>query len=113
MTFKPAIWHPIAIALSSINLVGIGMAAGAGEPVHASVHVVLALAFGYAARYLRPGLAGGQGQAQLESVEAEIGDLRQALIEAQERMDFAERLLAQGMEARRVAEERGEPKPGS
>ena len=111
MTFRPAIWHPIAIAVSSLNLVGIGLAAGAGQPVHASVHVVLALAFGFAARHLRPGLAAGQGQAQLESVEGEIGDLRQALIEAQERTDFAERLLAQGMEARRVAEERHEPKP--
>ena len=111
MTFRPAIWHPIAIAVSSLNLVGIGLAAGAGQPVHASVHVVLALAFGFAARHLRPGLAAGQGHAQLESVEGEIGDLRQALIEAQERMDFAERLLAQGMEARRAAEERHEPKP--
>src|SRR2546425_7002122 len=37
--------------------------------------------------------------------EAEVSKLRQELSEAQERLDFAERLLAQGPEARRVRSE--------
>jgi hypothetical protein len=39
-------------------------------------------------------------------LEAEVGDLRRELSEAQERLDFAERLLAQDAEARRVGRER-------
>jgi hypothetical protein len=41
-------------------------------------------------------------QERLDLLEGEVGSLRQELTEAQERMDFAERLLAQGAEARRV-----------
>ena len=42
----------------------------------------------------------------LEGLEVEVGQLRQELTEAQERLDFTERLLAQGPEARRVSPER-------
>ena len=45
MTFKPAIWRPIAFVLSVINLVAVGLAAGAAEPWHAAGHATLALAF--------------------------------------------------------------------
>lgn len=38
MTFKPAIWYPIAVVLSAINLVGVGFAVGPGEPWHAAIH---------------------------------------------------------------------------
>src|SRR5688572_14351804 len=34
MTFKPAIWRPIAVVLSAINLLGAGFAAGSAEPWH-------------------------------------------------------------------------------
>ncbi len=39
---------------------------------------------------------------RLQALEQEVGTLRQEMVEAQERLDFAERLLAQGPEARRV-----------
>ena len=37
---------------------------------------------------------------RLNAVEAEVGDLRRELGEAQERLDFTERLLAQAKDAR-------------
>jgi hypothetical protein len=46
MTFKPALWKPIAIVLSAANLVAVGFAAGAAEPYHAAGHAALGLAFG-------------------------------------------------------------------
>ncbi len=102
MTVKPAVWHPISIALSAINLVGLGLAAGATEPLHAGVHAVLALAFGAGAWRLRRGPGGLDELAGLNAVDAEIESLRQELIETQERLDFAERVLAQRVEVPRV-----------
>ncbi|MEP6689368.1 MAG: hypothetical protein ABJC36_13540 [Gemmatimonadales bacterium] len=43
----------------------------------------------------RAGNADPQSAARLESMEAELGTLRQELGEVHERLDFAERLLAQ------------------
>jgi hypothetical protein len=111
MTFKPALWRPIAFVLSVINLVAVGFAAGEAEPWHAAGHAALALAFGLWAQRLRQGLRGREGEGQLdvldalEAVEAEVSNLRRELTETQERMDFAERLLAQGVESRRVGPE--------
>jgi hypothetical protein len=102
MTFKPALWKPIAIVLSAANLVAVGFAAGAAEPYHAAGHAALGLAFGLWAQRLRVRPAGDEVQERLDLLEGEVGSLRQELTEAQERMDFAERLLAQGAEARRV-----------
>jgi hypothetical protein len=46
--------------------------------------------------------AGGRGlEEELDQLELEANDLRQALAEAQERADFAERVLAQGVEQER------------
>jgi hypothetical protein len=111
MTFKPAIWLPIAVVLSVINLVAVGFAAGAAEPWHAGAHAALALAFGLWAQRLRKGPGGSDLQARLEgleaevsrlgALEAEVSELRRELSEAQERLDFAERLLARGPESRR------------
>jgi hypothetical protein len=106
MTFKPAVWRPIAIVLSATNLVAVGFAAGAAEPWHATAHTALALAFGLWAQRMRRTPDGGEDQARLEVLEAEMGDLRRELSEAQERLDFAERVLAQGPDARRVGPER-------
>jgi hypothetical protein len=39
-------------------------------------------------------------------LELEVSELRRELGEAQERLDFTERLLAQGSEARRLDSER-------
>ena len=59
MTFKPAIWYPIAVVLSVINVLGVGFAARSAEPWHAAIHAVLALAFGLWAQRLRQGPARG------------------------------------------------------
>jgi hypothetical protein len=40
--------------------------------------------------------------AHLQALDEEVGTLRREMIEAQERLDFAERMLAQGPETRRV-----------
>jgi hypothetical protein len=108
MTFKPAIWQPVAIVLSAINLVAAGFAAAAAEPLHTGAHVALALAFGLWARRL--GLRRGEDEPtelepRLEALEFELGNLRRELGETQERLDFAERVLAQRQEQRRVEPE--------
>lgn len=107
MTFKPAIWYPIAVVLSGLNLVGLGLAAGTGEPMHATIHGALALGFGLWAQRLRtaPRQTGDERQARLEELESDVNSLRRELSEAQERLDFAERLLAQRPESRRVGPE--------
>ena len=117
MTFKPAIWFPIAVGLSVLNLVGVGFATG---PAHTTIHAALALAFGLWAGRLRSRLGGSERQARpealeaqvsgLEALEAEVGRLRQEVSEMQERLDFAERLLAQRPDPRRVGPERQGPK---
>jgi hypothetical protein len=112
MRFKSRIWYPIALVLSVINLVAVGFAAGEAEPWHAGIHAALALAFGLWAERLRRRPGGSEIQAPLEvvealeAVEADVSQLRQELSEVQERLDFTERMLAQGSEARRVGPER-------
>jgi len=109
MTFKPAIWRPIAAVLSIINVVGVGFAAVSAEPIHATVHAALAVAFGLWAQHLRQPRR-IEGQARLDMLEAEVSNLWQELSEAQERLDFAERVLAERREARQVRLEHWEPK---
>jgi hypothetical protein len=107
MTFKPAVWKPIAIVVSAANLVAVGFAAGAAEPWHAGVHAALALGFGLWAQRLRGGPApdAAEDRERLDALEGEVGSLRRELTETQERLDFAERVLAQGREPRRVGPE--------
>jgi len=109
MTFKPRIWYPIAAVLSVVNLIAAGFAAAQAEPWHATLHAGLALAFGLWAQRLRQqGAGGGDIEARLEALEAELGELgamRRELSEIHERLDFAERMLAQGQEVRRVSPE--------
>lgn len=109
MTFKPAIWYPIAVGLSVINLVAVGFAAQPAEPWHATAHAALALGFGVWAQRLRR----ARGKSELpapdeafDALEAEVSKLRDELSETQERLDFAERMLAQGPEPRRVDPQR-------
>jgi len=108
MTFKRAIWYPIAVVLSVVNLAGVIVYAA--QPWHAAAHAALAVAFGLWAQRLRQGPGGtelhgparSELEARLEAFEAEVSKLRQELSETQERLDFAERLLARGPEAHRV-----------
>jgi hypothetical protein len=112
MTFKPAVWQPIAVLLSVLNLVAGGFAAASAEPWHVTVHATLALAFGLWAQRLswaqRLGQvsAGGELEAGLEALQFELNQLRRELTETQERLDFVERLLAQGPDPHRVGPER-------
>jgi TolA-binding protein len=99
MTFKPAIWRPIAAVLSVVNL-----GAVAAEPWHATVHAGLALAFvAWAQRLGRSPAQRAQAEPanRLEDLEAELDQLRGELAEAQERLDFTERVLARESAVRR------------
>jgi hypothetical protein len=67
---------------------------------------ILALAIGFIAILKLPrkvfgGHATPELEARMKAMEQEVGTLRQELGEAQERIDFAERLLARGEETRR------------
>ncbi|SRR5258705_7151240 len=112
MTFNPTKWYPIAAVVAILNVVAAGFAAAATEPVHAGTHAALALAFGLWAQHLRsrrgereleseaPGELESDLRAGLAALEAEVTRLRQEVVETQERVDFAERLLARGPEKR-------------
>jgi hypothetical protein len=96
MTFNPRFWHPAALVLCALNLVGVGQAAGAAEPLHAGVHAVLGLAFwAWAQRLRQRGHGGVPELPRVDALELEVGELRRELGEAQERLDFTERMLAQ------------------
>lgn len=97
MRFKPAIWYPISVVLTVVNVGAAWFAARGAEPWHAAVHAGLAVAFGLWAQRLKRGRErrGDELQAGVEALEIEVNTLRQELSEAQERIDFAERLLAQ------------------
>lgn len=105
MTFKPATWQPIAVVLSVANWVGAGLAIGAGEPIHATVHVALAAAFALWAQRLRATPIGSDTEARIEALEADVMHMRRELSEAQERLDFAERLMAQLPQSRQLGSE--------
>jgi hypothetical protein len=115
MTFKPGVWFPIAVLLSLGNLVAVWFAAVPAEPLHATIHAALSLGSGLWAYRLRQRLGEKEHRLAPEAVEAldalealelEASKLRQELGEAQERLDFAERLLAKDPESRRMGQER-------
>lgn len=122
MTFKPKIWYPIAVVLSVVNVASVWVAAVPSEPLHATVHAALAVAFGLWAQRLRQRSRESATltddvaeqieepqQMQLDALDADMNSLRQALLETQERLDFAERMLVQEREMRRVGPERQGP----
>jgi hypothetical protein len=110
MTFKPRIWFPISFILSAVNLVAIGFASGAAEPWHAAGHGALALGFGLWAQRLR--LSSGRSgipelmEGRMDALEDEVNRMGHELGEAHERLDFAERLLAQRPEERGLGPQR-------
>lgn len=106
MTFKPATWYPIAVALSVLNLVGVGFAVRPGEPWHATTHAALAVAFGLWAQRLRHRRGGNELEDRLDALEVEVSKMRLELNETQERLDFAERLLAQRPETHGLGPQR-------
>ncbi len=111
MNFKPSIWHPIAVGLAVINAGAAAFAAAQAEPWHAMVHIGLGAAFWLWAQHLRQRKAEHQVQGgteildRLDALEGEVSGMRQELSEAQERLDFAERVLAKQPEQRQLGRE--------
>jgi hypothetical protein len=98
MTFKPKIWYPIAAVLALVNVAAVWVAAVPAEPAHATLHAVLGVAFALWAQALRRRIKGAEAEALTagtETLALDVDDLRQQLAETQERLDFAERVLAQ------------------
>lgn len=101
MRFKPSIWFPISVILAGINLAAIAFAVG--EPWHAMSHGALAVGFGLWAQRLKQRRDRDLDQQAIEApdagrmeiLEEELTRLRNELSEAQERLDFTERMLAQ------------------
>jgi hypothetical protein len=100
VTFKPAIWFPIAVVLSAVNVGAVWFAAQPGEAWHATIHAGLALGFGLWAQRLRRGTPQLVADTRLEELAVELDQQRLELSEAQERLDFAERVMAQRAEVR-------------
>lgn len=118
MWFKHRAWVPIAWLLSLGNVVAVWFAAQPAEPWHATTHAVLAVGFALGARHLSarrrspgsygqvPGTTGEQVElrqavAQNELLQETVDGLQPRLQELEERLDFAERMLAQRREADR------------
>ena len=107
MRFKPSVWFPISVILAGLNLGAIAYAVG--EPWHAMAHGALAVAFGLWAMRLKQRRDAGQDQqaieapdaSRMEILEEELARLRHELTEAQERLDFTERMLAKRAEPQR------------
>jgi len=101
MTFKPKIWYPIAVVLTLVNVAGVWMAALATEAPHATIHAVLGVALALWAQRLRQKRDQVSGEyavgAGTDTLALDVDDLRQELAETKERLDFAERVLAQGV----------------
>lgn len=101
MRFPPRIWYPIAVVLAAINVGAVWFAAAPGEPMHATTHAVLGVAFAlWAQRLRRASVTMSDHDGEIAALELEAHDLRQALAEAQERVEFAERVLAEQPERR-------------
>ena len=100
MNLKSPRWFPIAVVASVLNVVAIWFATGSAW--HATIHGALAASFGIWAGRLQHQLRRGDGQVEagLEAMELEMDQLRQQLGEAQERLDFAERVLAKEAQPR-------------
>jgi len=113
--FKPTTKFQILFWLSALNLIFLGYALP--NVLHAAGHGLLALGFGLWARRVwrdsRGGLEealpeapGSDNEARFADLGDEVSELRRQLSETQERLDFAERLLVQEREARRVEPQR-------
>ena len=113
MALNPKTWYPIAVVLTVVNVVGAAAAAG-DTWWHAGAHAGFAVGFGLWAQRLRlrrdtsqdQTALGASDNERLEVLEDELTRLRQELSETQERLDFAERMLAQRQDPRRVEPQR-------
>jgi len=100
MWFKHRAWIPIAWLLSLGNLAGTWLAARTGEPWHATIHVLLATGLAVGARHLmtrQRRVPADELQEALddnERLQQVVDTMQPRLPELEERVDFAERLLA-------------------
>jgi hypothetical protein len=97
MTFKRALWYPIAMGAVVINVAGGAYASLTGEPIHAFVHGAFAVGFAIWAWHLKPGSRQSDRrvlrQDKVELLEADLSELERELRETQARLDFADQLL--------------------
>jgi hypothetical protein len=105
MLFQPVRLRYVAYALSVVNIAGTGYALGISEPLHAGVHAGLAALLGiWGWRGSRRAHAtrafDADDRDRLEMLEEALLEQRREFAEAQERLDFAERMLAQSAERR-------------
>jgi hypothetical protein len=105
MALNPRLWRPVAMVLSAANLAAVGFHAAIEQGEMAAVHGLLAAGAAYwAARLGRtrtPALENPVADERMEQLEAELMQQRHELADAQERLDFAERLLSQSADRRR------------
>lgn len=102
MSMKSRVWYPVAVAFTALNIASAGYAAGLEDPGHAAVHVGLTAVgalWAYRLGRRRSSEAAGyaltDGDVRFQALEEELDVQRRELAEAQERLDFAERLLSQ------------------
>ena len=91
-----------AIVLSVINVLGFFSAMRDGSPLHAAAHVAVGVALFLWIQRLSERVREGHealpepaDQDRIEGLESEVDQLRRELSEAQERLDFTERMMAQ------------------
>ena len=104
----PSKWYPVVGFFAVVNLLGLGYAVATGEPMHAIGHAVLVVAFGSWAHRLGGGGSSSrriEEQERLEALEDQMSNMQGELTDAQDRLDFAERMLAHERESRRVKPE--------
>jgi septal ring factor EnvC (AmiA/AmiB activator) len=118
VALKPSTKLWLTGILSALNVAAVWVAAAAAEPFHATAHAAAGVLFGLWATRIREralrgdvGMSSGahtlgsttaaQLEAHLEPLEHEVDQLRRELAEAQERLDFTERILAQERDPRR------------
>ena len=102
MQFKPSLWFPIAVILAAANLIYVPFVSG--DSWHALAHGALGVGFALWAQRLKQrrdaergeqrAVEAGSGE-RVDLLEDEITKLRQELNDAQERLDFTERMLTQ------------------
>ena len=98
-------WRRLAIIASVFNVAGAVFALAAREGWHAGIHISLAMGFGFAAQRLgeidRKAVPDNL-QTQLDEQAERIARQARQLAELEERMDFAERMLAQARDKQKL-----------
>lgn len=107
--FKHPAWIPVGWLLCLGNLGAVWFAARPAEPWHATSHALLAVGFALGARHLMarrraeaPSEQLRQTLDQNEQLQQTVEDMHSQVQELKERVDFAERLLAQHRDASRL-----------